>query len=371
MRSSNDVCAIIAAAGKGSRAGLGYNKTLWSGNGGVPIIRKTIEKFARLKKIIVACAPDETQQIASLFADMPNVVIAAGGKTRTETVRLALLGCDCPITLIHDGARPFVSEKLIERVIDGVVKFGSAVPCTPADVAVKKKEGDFATALDRKDVLFVQTPQGFDAALLKKAYSSVSGDYADDSAVWEKYGLKSHLVEGERENRKLTYPSDFEDFHGLRIGTGYDVHRLEEGRKLVLGGVTVPFEKGLIGHSDADVLTHAVMDAILSAASLPDIGVLFPEDDTSLDGIRSMILLDRVTEKVKDYEIINVSAVIMAQKPRLLGIIPDIRKSLSDALHVGFDAVNVSATTTEKLGIVGEGKGMAASATVLMRKKTV
>lgn len=370
MKSSNDVCVIIAAAGKGERAALGYNKNLWR-DGGCSIIRKTAEKFAFLKKIIVACAPGEKQAFSEEFKDMPGVVITDGGATRTETVRRALALCDCKITLIHDGARPFVGKELIESVIENTSIYGCAVPCTPADVALKQKDGDKIKTLNRKDILFVQTPQGFDTGQLKKAYESVPGDYSDDSEVWERSGRKVHIVEGEACNKKLTYADDFLPSDNLRIGTGYDVHELTPGRELILGGVKIPFEKGLSGHSDADVLAHAVMDAILSAAGLPDIGVLFPVNDSSLDGISSMILLDRVREKAADYEIINLSAVVMAEKPRLAEVIPVMRAKIADKLKIGFDAVNISATTTEKLGIVGEGKGMAASATVLMRKKNV
>lgn len=369
MKSSNDVCVIIAAAGKGERAALGYNKTLWR-DGGCSIVRKTAEKFGFVKKIIVACAPGEKEVVSAEFKDMPNVVITEGGNSRSETVRRALLLCDCKITLVHDGARPFVSKKLIENVIENAAVYGCAVPCTPAEVALKQKEGDKVKTLDRKGVLFVQTPQGFDTAQLKKAYECVPGDYADDSEVWERSGRKIHIVDGETCNKKLTYADDFLPSDNLRIGTGYDVHELTPGRELILGGVKIPFEKGLSGHSDADVLVHAVMDAVLSAAGLPDIGVLFPVNDSSLDGISSMMLLDRVREKTADYEILNLSAVVMAEKPRLAEVIPVMRAKIADKLKIGFDAVNISATTTEKLGIVGEGRGMAASATVLMRKKS-
>lgn len=368
MKSSNDVCVIIAAAGKGERAALGYNKMLWKSDD-CALVRKTAEKFSEVSKIIVACPPDEKDVFAEIFKDMPAVLITEGGSTRTETVRRALALCDGKITLVHDGARPFVSGDLIHKVIEDTRKFGCAIPCTPADVAIKLNEGEKVRSLDRKNVLFVQTPQGFDTILLKKAYAFVPGDYADDSEVWERAGNKTHVVEGEKANKKLTYASDFLPSDSLRIGTGYDVHELLPGLELILGGVKIPFEKGLSGHSDADVLTHAVMDALLSAAGLPDIGVLFPVNDRSLDGISSMILLGRVREKITDYEIINLSAVVMAEKPRLAEVIPVMRAKLADKLDIAFDAVNISATTTEKLGIVGEGRGMAASATVLMRKK--
>ena len=157
----------------------------------------------------------------------------------------------------------------------------------------------------------------------------------------------------------------------MRIGHGYDVHRLTEGRKLILGGVAVPYEVGLLGHSDADVLTHAVMDALLSAAGLPDIGALFPDTDDAYRGISSLLLLQRVIQKTDEcgFAVGNVSAVVMAQRPKLLPHIQDIRRSIAHATGIAPEQVNVSATTTEKLGIVGEEKGIAASAVCLLYKK--
>lgn len=368
MKSSSDVCVIIAAAGSGERAALGYNKTLWR-SGVDSIIRRCVLKFAFAKKVVVACKTTDKEAFSRELEGIDNVVITDGGATRSETVRKALLLCDEKITLVHDGARPNVSDALIERVVSETEKYGSAVPCTSADVAMRRRSGDVSFSADRKEYLFVQTPQGFYTDRLKKAYAEVAGNYADDSEVWERAGMTVNVVEGEYENVKFTYPYQFVSGDGLRVGTGYDVHALVSGRKLVLGGVEINFDKGLAGHSDADVLTHAVMDALLSAAGLPDIGVLFPDTDDSLSGISSMILLDRVVEKIVDWEIINVSAVVMAQKPRLAEIIPVIRKSLADRLNLRFSDVNVSATTTERLGIVGNMQGMAATATVLLRKR--
>lgn len=368
MKLSGDVCVIIAAAGSGERAALGYNKTLWR-SGADSVIRRCVLKFGFAKKVVVACKDTEKEAFLRELEGIDNVIIAEGGATRSESVRKALSLCDGKITLVHDGARPNVSDVLIERVVSETEKYGSAVPCTTADLAMKRKSGYGFLSVDRSEYLFVQTPQGFYTDQLKKAYAEVAGDYADDSEVWEKSGRTVNVVEGERENVKLTYPFQFVNGDGLRVGTGYDVHALVSGRKLVLGGVEVNFDKGLLGHSDADVLTHAVMDALLSAAGLPDIGVLFPDTDDSLSGISSMILLDRVAEKLADWKIINVSAVIMAQKPRLAEVIPDIRKNLADRLDLQLCDVNVSATTTEKLGIVGNMQGMAASATVLIQKR--
>ncbi len=367
MKLSTDVCAIIAAAGFGTRANLGYNKMLWKTEN-VPLVRRTAEKFAELKQIIVACRAEEKEVFENIFADMKNVLVCEGGETRTRSVRNALEFVRCPITLIHDGARPYVTKNLIEKCASDAEIYGNAVPCVLADVAIKQKFGEETRAVDRNSVYFVQTPQAFRSDLIKAAYECVEGVYADDSEVLEKYGEKIHIVEGERGNVKLTHREQFLEVEKLRIGTGYDVHRLVAGRKLILGGIEIDYDKGLEGHSDADVLTHAVMDALLSAAGLPDIGVLFPVDDRTLDGISSMVLLERVMNNISNFSVINLSAVIMAQKPKLMKIIPSMRRKLASVIGVPFENVNISVTTTEKLGIVGEERGMAASATVLLQK---
>lgn len=360
---SKTVCAIILGAGKGARAALGYNKVLFRDND-QSVIKTATDKFSFCDKIIIVCPEDEKATFDALFPVNKGFTVVCGGNTRSESVRLALPYCDCEIVAIHDGARPYVSESLVRACIEDAIEYGSSVPCIKANVAIKETCGDTAKSVDRSKILFVQTPQVFNTEKIKAAYSSIPGDYADDSEIFEKAGYPVHVTPGEASNVKLTNPEDFK--LKQRIGSGYDVHRLVENRKLILGGVEIPFEKGLLGHSDADVLTHAVMDALLSAAGLPDIGVLFPDNDPETENISSMILLSRVLEKIKHVRIINLSAVIMAQKPKLAGFIHSIRESLSSALGLPVDCVNVSATTTEGLGIVGECKGIAASATALI-----
>lgn len=367
MKLSDDVCVIIAAAGKGARSLLGYNKALWNDGFG-STVKRTVGKFACAKQIIVACPADEKQLFERELEGVPGVIVTEGGDTRTRTIRRALALCECKTVLIHDCARPDVSQKLIEKVAEEAGIYGSAVPCTEADVALKKRTCSGYESVDRKDYAFVQTPQGFDAAQLKEAYDSVKEDCADDSEIWEKSGRKIHVVNGERQNVKLTYPYQFEMDGSVRIGTGFDAHRLAEGRKLILGGKEIPFSKGLDGHSDADVLTHAVMDALLSAAGLPDIGVMFPDNEPATEGISSMILLEKTAAALNGAKILSVSAAVMAQSPRLSGYIRDMRLNIAGRLAIDADRVNISATTTEKLGIVGSGEGMAASAVALIRR---
>ena len=346
MKLSDDVCVIIAAAGKGARSLLGYNKALWNDGFG-STVKRTVGKFACAKQIIVACPADEKQLFERELEGVPGVIVTEGGDTRTRTIRRALALCECKTVLIHDCARPDVSQKLIEKVAEEADIYGSAVPCTEADVALKKRTRSGYESVDRKDYVFVQTPQGFDAAQLKEAYDSVKEDCADDSEIWEKSGRKIHVVNGERQNVKLTYPYQFEMDGSVRIGTGFDAHRLAEGRKLILGGKEIPFSKGLDGHSDADVLTHAVM---------------------ATEGISSMILLEKTAAALNGAKNLSVSAAVMAQSPRLSGYIRDMRLNIAGRLAIDADRVNISATTTEKLGIVGSGEGMAASAVALIRR---
>ncbi|MBQ1268867.1 MAG: 2-C-methyl-D-erythritol 2,4-cyclodiphosphate synthase [Clostridia bacterium] len=181
--------------------------------------------------------------------------------------------------------------------------------------------------------------------------------------------MPAKTCDGEYENKKLTYKTDFDHEELSRTGIGYDTHQLVEGRKLILGGVEIPHEKGLLGHSDADVLIHAVMDALLTAAGLPDIGHLFPDTDPKYKDIASTLLLSRVMEKIEDegYKVVNVSAVIMAEKPKLAPYLDKIIHNLSQIIHISTSAVGISCTTTEKLGFVGREEGIASCATVLLR----
>ena len=195
----------------------------------------------------------------------------------------------------------------------------------------------------------------------------------DDAEAYERAGYSPRLVDGSYDNIKITTATDLLRLsQNNKIGVGYDVHRLVEGRPLILGGVRIEHEKGLLGHSDADVLTHAVMDALLSAAGLPDIGVLFPDTDDRFDGISSLKLLKEVLNKLREreLEIVNVSAVAIAQKPKLSPVIKDIRASLAAALETDNARVNVSATTTEGLGIVGNGDAIAATASCILSERT-
>ena len=289
-----------------------------------------------------------------------------GGKTRTESVRRALETATGEIVLVHDAARPYVSEAIIRDCIASVKKYGSGIPALPTADTVCAAEGGEMTFSYGKTLFAVQTPQGFYTEDLRRAYRLAKGEYADDSAVYAAFCRPPRLCAGGAENRKLTFAADFPPRYA--VGEGFDCHAFAAGRKLVLGGVEIPHDRGLLGHSDADVLTHAVMDALLSAVGEGDIGVQFPDTDPAYRGISSMLLLERVMQIVarKGRRVESLSAVLMAEKPKLKNFLPAIAENLAAA--VGIPYVGLSVTTLEGLGFVGREEGICARASVLLRE---
>lgn len=367
MKSLPEITAIVLCAGSSTRAQLGYNKVL-HGLSDTTVAARTAEKFARFDRLIVVCTAADEPAMRGLIRH-PNAEFVTGGSTRTESVRNALKHVgSTDIVIIHDGARPFVTGEVIDDSVQSAIKTGSGIAAIRSVNALKILKDGKLVPLNRDSAFVIQTPQSFRFSEIRDAYSKIAGNYADDSEVYSLAGYDCTLSKGDPSNVKLT---SYRDFAGLndayRIGFGFDVHRLEEGRKLVLCGVTVPYEKGLLGHSDADVPVHAVMDAILSAAGLPDIGVLFPDTDPALEGADSIGLLREVVRRASGFEIINVSVCIIAEKPKLASFVPAMRETLANALGIDKVNVNVSATTTEKLGVTGEGKGIAAAADVLLK----
>lgn len=364
--------AIIVAGGKGERAGLGINKTLYNLNGRT-VLENCVEKFlavSEIESVTVAIDKDNIQTAENMFASLP-VKVVCGGATRTESVLNALSVTTTQAVLIHDGARPYLSAELIKRVISSVKQYGTAIPCTPLKETVAlTKDGLIADNI-RENAYNIQTPQGFLTQELKSAYALLdkSQNYYDDSTVFRLSGKSPRIVEGEVSNVKLTYPADFRNRYV--VGTGFDLHRLTEGRDLILGGVKIPHDKGLLGHSDADVLTHAVMDAILSALSLRDIGYHFPPTDDRYKDISSLILLQKVLSLIdeKGYKVSNISACIMAEKPKLMKYVPEISTNLAKVINISTSQVGITCTTLEQIGIVGREEGIATQAYVALIRK--
>ena len=369
------VSLILACAGKGVRAGFDKNKLLIELNG-EPCFLRTFQVFydsGLIDEFILTANENDFSFIKNSVGEKAKVV--KGGATRTESVKNALETVTGDIVLIHDGARPFVTKKIIQDCIDTTIMFGSAIPTIPTRNTIIKKLGDRVDSYIGKSGLYsVQTPQGFNTKQILYAYAR-AGDkiYNDDGEVYKEYVGEVHVFDGDAKNVKLTFPEDFsfvENAPDYRFGTGFDCHKLVENRKLILGGVLIPHEKGLLGHSDADVLTHAIMDALLSALSLRDIGYHFSDKDPKYKDANSMELLQKVIEMIKEkgYNVHNVSATIMAEKPKLLNFIPIITKNLASALSLPMDCVGIGATTLEGLGFVGREEGICVHATATIIK---
>lgn len=364
---------IIVAAGSGSRAKLNKNKMLFELDGQT-VLEKTVRQFLYIKdisEIIVAASQNDLQiykDILSPVGDQIKVVL--GGETRTASVKNCLEFVSGEIVLIHDGARPFISQNLINSVISCAKEYGSAIPTLEMTETLGFGT-DLIERVERQNFFSIQTPQGFKTEEIKRAYSMITCEqFTDDSGVYCKFIAPCHRVDGERKNVKLTYPEDFEQ-KKIRVGTGFDLHRLVEGRKLILAGVEIPHYKGLLGHSDADVVTHAVMDAMLSAAALRDIGYYFPDTDPQYKGISSILLLEKVIKLVADtgYKVSNLSVTIMAEKPKLMKFVPELSTNLAKVINISTKDIGITCTTLEGLGIIGEEEGIATRAYVALVPK--
>lgn len=366
------ISAVILSGGKGERSGADKNKVLcyFGARTALECCLDALTPFCD-KTVVVAAQADLEQ--ASAIACKYGAEVITGGNTRTESVKngLSVLSGD-GIVLIHDAARPFVSSDIIKRCIASAEESGSGIAAIKVADAVKTAENGIITGeLDRSNLYYMQTPQAFELNKIKAAYEKATRSFTDDSAVYMSAGFSPVIVEGRIDNKKITYPEDMLTTPPCsKVGLGVDFHRLDFGRRLIIGGVQIPYERGLVGNSDADVLTHAVMDALLSASGNPDIGVLFPCTDEYKDA-DSIELLCRVTRIVEEsgFGIASVSATIMAKAPKMQGYIPKMRSILSSAMGIDEGKINISATTTEGLGIIGNGDGMASSATALLYEK--
>lgn len=366
MYKGRSISAVIAAGGIGSRMGGSIPKQYMKING-ISAIRRCADVFAGMgvfDRIIAACSAEFMDVCRNELRGI-EVTYTEGGRSRQETILKALSHVDTDIVLVHDAARPFVTERVIKDVIEGAISYGGCICGVRPKDTIRNDEMTF----DRSTLTSVQTPQGFDAGMLKKAYimaSEAGFEGTDDAGVFEFAGGSVHITEGDYANIKITTREDMPV--ETRIGTGYDVHRLVEGRPCILGGAVIPYERGLMGHSDADVLVHAVMDALLGAASLGDIGKLFPDTDERYRGASSIVLLAEVGRKIHDegFKIGNIDAVVIAQKPKISPYTDEMRHNISRALGISEGKVSVKGTTTEKLGFEGRGEGIACQAVCIL-----
>ncbi|GAA0469964.1 2-C-methyl-D-erythritol 4-phosphate cytidylyltransferase [Alkalibacillus silvisoli] len=386
---------IVLAAGQGKRMDIGHNKQLMMVNDR-PLIAHTLDVFEQdswCSAIYLVVHPEEQLVMQGVVNDhhfnkVKKLII--GGKERQHSVKKGVEGLiESIITFVHDGARPFVSHEELHKLYKATADYGAAFLATPVTDTIKQVNQDGVRTLDRSQLYQAQTPQAFNYGLLKKVHNYAEKENVlatDDVALLELMGESPVVVEGSYNNFKLTTPEDIqkaenmlkinrqvkdrEDLSLFRIGQGFDVHQLVEGRPCIIGGVTIPYEKGLLGHSDADVLLHTIADAALGAIAKGDIGRHFPDDDPKHEGLDSKELLRDVWNKVEQqgYTLGNVDCTIMAQAPKMAPYIGEMRQVIAELLNTDESRVNVKATTTEKLGFTGRKEGIAAQAVILLQQ---
>nr|WP_272942542.1 MULTISPECIES: 2-C-methyl-D-erythritol 4-phosphate cytidylyltransferase [Pelosinus] len=389
------VTVIIPAAGQGKRMMRGGNKVFLP-LVDMPVLLHSVLTFSACSEVdnlVIVVAPDEVDQVQKMLCNLIGIKpwkVVAGGRERQHSIANAIkvVPNTTKTILVHDGARPLITEECITNVIQASVVHKAAVVAVAVKNTIKTvdEDGWVTGTLERHKLWSVQTPQGFDARLLRKAYEQAEQDNfvgTDDASLVERLGVRVKIVCGCYDNLKVTTPEDLTiaeallkerksilDSKGcdnnemMRVGMGYDVHKLVENRKLILGGVEVPYELGLDGHSDADVLLHAIKDALLGAAALGDIGRHFPDTDMQYKGVSSLFLLKRVGEIIAEhgYLVHNLDATIVAQRPKVAMYIPEMNCNIAAALGLKIGQINVKATTTEGLGFAGKGEGIAAYA---------
>lgn len=373
--------ALILAAGVGSRMHSSLTKQLMP-LCDRPLLCYTLDTFARaacVDAVVVACRQEEREAILNLIQGYEKpIFLVNGGQSRAESARLAFscIPTETDYVAIHDGARCLIDPDDIDRVVRVAHRDGAATAVSPIfDTVKRNKAGRVVATLNREELCAAQTPQVFSRKLYEQALQSCTLDSpTDDNALLESIGVFPTAVELRYPNPKITTADDLSYAEYIvnkgrqkqyRVGYGYDVHRLVEGRPLILGGVTIAHPRGLLGHSDADVLVHAIMDALLGALALGDIGRHFPDTDAQYRGVSSLVLLSRVAEMIKERgaSVVNVDATLVMQSPKVSPYIINMVENIASVLEIAPNAVNVKATTEEGLGFTGRAEGIAAHAT--------
>jgi 2-C-methyl-D-erythritol 4-phosphate cytidylyltransferase/2-C-methyl-D-erythritol 2,4-cyclodiphosphate synthase len=381
------VTAIIAAGGRGVRLGGARPKQFLS-LAGRPILQRSVDAFLasdRITDVVVALPRELAATVPEyLRGGGKRVEIVEGGERRQDSVAnaFARVSSQADVVVIHDAARPLVTADLIGRTVDAAGHYGAAIAAVQATDTVKRSDaGRFIVGtIPRNEIFLAQTPQAFRVGVLRDALAQASADATDESMLAERAGYRVHLVEGDPGNLKITTAEDLAAAERLiagggtsgpgtlRIGNGYDLHRLVAGRRLVLGGVTIPFDKGLDGHSDADAVCHAVTDAILGAAAAGDIGRHFPDTDGAWKDADSLVLLSRAAGVVVNagFAIGNVDVVVIAQRPKLVPFIDAMRANLARAVGIADEQVSVKGKTNEGVDSMGAGESIAVHAVALL-----
>ena len=381
----NRVVAIIVAGGGGKRMGGGLPKQFLS-LGGRPLLDRTLSAFTaspQVDGVVLALPPFLSDAMKTSYRSVKKVLaVVDGGAERQDSVRnaLAAVPAEAEVILVHDAVRPFVSEALLERCVERAREHGAVVPVVPVRDTVKEWDRAEKTLCtrDRSELMLAQTPQGFRAGILRDAYGKAREEGrqgTDDASLVEGAGHPVVPVPGEEANIKITIPEDLRMAEGFlrnqpdfRIGIGGDAHQLVEGRDLWLGGVRIEHERGLLGHSDGDVLLHAIADAIYGALGEPDIGQHFPPGAAETKGIssRSIVAHARGRMVEKGFGLVGLDAVIVCEEPKIAPVAPAIRTAIAAMLSLPAHRVNLKGKTTEGMGFEGRREGISAWAVALL-----
>lgn len=374
------IAAIIVAAGRGVRAGGDVPKQ-WQMLAGVPVLTHSIRAFAGVAEIgaiVMVVHPQDMGRVGAMVQGRVSAV--CGGATRAASVCAgleALEGRGVSHVMIHDGARPLISAALIRRLIAAMTDCQAVAPALPVTDALWRSTGDQVAASVPRDRLWrAQTPQCFRHDAILAAHRAYGAEAADDVEVARAAGIAVTILPGEERNLKLTWPGDFaraetllrSDGMDIRTGSGYDVHRFCPGDHLWLCGVKLPFDKGLDGHSDADVGMHALTDAIYGALAMGDIGQHFPPSDLRWKGAASQIFLTHAAQMAQGmgYRISNADVTLICERPKIGAHADAMQAALAGIIGLAPDRVGVKATTSERLGFTGREEGIAAMATVTL-----
>jgi 2-C-methyl-D-erythritol 4-phosphate cytidylyltransferase/2-C-methyl-D-erythritol 2,4-cyclodiphosphate synthase len=371
--------AVLVGAGSGRR--MGGRRKAFLELAGRPLIERAAGRLAAAPEVgpvVLVLHADDLERGRALVGRCGIVAAVPGGERRSDSVLAGLAALPaCEVVLIHDAARPLVDPAVVSRVACVARHAGAALAACPVSDTLKRAGGTAVReTVDRQGMWAAQTPQGFRREIyeeLARRAAAEGLELTDDAAVLEHYGRTVELVPSTAGNLKITTPEDLAlagallgaGGDAMRAGSGYDVHLLEPGRKLVLGGVEVPAEAGAVAHSDGDVLCHAVMDALLGAAALGDIGTHFPDSDGRWRGARSLELLRQVGGQLAaaGFRPVNVDATVMLERPRLGALKAAMAANLAAALGLATSAVSVKAGTNEGLGDIGAGRAVACLAT--------
>jgi 2-C-methyl-D-erythritol 4-phosphate cytidylyltransferase/2-C-methyl-D-erythritol 2,4-cyclodiphosphate synthase len=373
------VTALIVAAGKGERLGGGLPKQ-FRPVGGRPMLRRAVEALIGhpgIDAVRVVIGPGQEELAAKALHGLDVGALVIGGAERSDSVRAGLAECQDGVVLVHDAARPFCPPEVVDRLLDALEQADGAVPVLPVVDTLAKGDSELRGTVNRAQLLRVQTPQAFHVEDLIYAMEQADMRLAtDESTVMQAAGLKVATVPGDQMLDKLTTASDWERAENMlaarmvsRTGMGFDVHAFDGPGPLVMGGIVIPHDRGLAGHSDADVVLHAITDALLGAVALGDIGQHFPPSDPQWKGAASDIFLAHAAKLIRDAGgiIDHVDCTVICEAPKVGPHRTAMQARVAEILMLSAGAVSIKATTTEKLGFTGRGEGIAAQAVATIR----